>query len=205
MTETRHTERLGSVAAGHGGPVRSRPPLSSPPRSSPPHDLVVRLAAPADLAALLATVRAAFGYDLEAKLIVRLEREGRVAVSMVADAGGVVVGHALLSCLGLSRGDALACPALALAPVAVTPEHQRRGIGSALVRATIAAADPALPIFVIGAPGFYRRFGFEPAETYGCTSRFDVPPSHLMVLPALCPPAVFAARAIEYPAAFGGL
>jgi predicted N-acetyltransferase YhbS len=202
---------------------------------------VVRLAAPADLPALLDTVRAAFGYDLEAELIVRLEREGRVDVSMVADLGGGVVGHALLSCLGLSGGscanraatasaagcatgaaptiavgcatgasgapaaDALACPALALAPVAVTPAHQGRGIGSALVRATLAAADPALPVFVIGAPGFYQRFGFEPADTYGCTSRFDVPPGHFMVLPAQCPPSAFAARAVEYPAAFGGL
>jgi putative acetyltransferase len=217
VTETRHSVRLGSVAAGHAGPVRSRPPLDSPPRSRPPHDLMVRFAAPADLPGILSTVRAAFGYDLEAALIVRLGREGRVAVSMVAaTAGDVVVGHALLSCLGLSgacaRGaggaptaDAATCPALALAPVAVTPEHQRRGIGSALVRATLAAADPALPVFVIGAPGFYQRFGFEPADGYGCTSRFDVPPGHFMVLPAQCPPAAFAARAVEYPPAFGGL
>ncbi len=229
MTETRHSVRLGSVAAGHAGPSRSRPPCASSPRCVLPHDLVVRLAAPADLPAILATVRAAFGYDLEAQLIVRLEREGRVAVSMVAAVGDGVVGHALLSCLGLSGGaggvaaaaapnaagcalrasgtaaaDAAACPALALAPVAVAPEHQGRGIGSALVRATLAAADPALPVFVIGAPGFYGRFDFEPADGYGCTCRFDVPPGHFMVLPAQCPPAAFTARAVEYPPAFGG-
>jgi predicted N-acetyltransferase YhbS len=72
------------------------------------------------------------------------------------------------------------------------------------VRATLAAADPALPVFVIGAPGFYGRFDFEPADGYGCTCRFDVPPGHFMVLPAQCPPAAFTARAVEYPPAFGG-
>lgn len=213
MTETHHSVRLGSVATGHAGPFGSRPPLSSPPlsspRSDPPRDLAVRCAAPADLPGILTTVRAAFGYDLEARLIVRLEREGRVAVSMVADVGGAVAGHALVSCLELSGGagcvSALACPALALAPVAVAPEHQGRGIGSTLVRAALAAADPALPVFVIGSPGFYGRFGFEPADAHGCTCRFDVPPGYFMVLPAQCPPTAFAERAVEYPAAFGGL
>jgi predicted N-acetyltransferase YhbS len=58
---------------------------------------------------------------------------------------------------------------------------------------------------VIGTPAFYQRFGFEPADGCGCTSRFDVPPGHFMVHPAQCPPAAFAERAVEYPAAFGGL
>ena len=58
---------------------------------------------------------------------------------------------------------------------------------------------------MIGAPGFYGRFGFGPADAYGCTSRFDVPPGHFMVHPAQCPPAAFAARVVEYPPAFGGL
>jgi putative acetyltransferase len=155
----------------------------------------------ADLPAIRRAVRAAFGHDLEARLVERLEREGRARVSLVARAASDVVGHAMLSRADLvARGGSW--PALALAPVAVVPGWQRRGIGSALVRACLALAGPSLPIFVIGAPAFYDRFGFEQAEPYGVTSRFDVPLDHFMVRPGAGAPAPLP-RLLDYPAAFG--
>ena len=101
MTETRDSVRLGSVAAATRGPRSSRrgaqntAPASAPAR--PPRDLVACASPlPADLPAILATVRAAFGYDLEARLVVRLERERRVAARWSPPSASVV-GHALLS------------------------------------------------------------------------------------------------------------
>jgi len=146
-------------------------------------------------------VRGAFGHDLEARLVERLEREGRVRISLVARAAGEVIGHAMLSRADLvARGGAW--PALALAPVAVVPDRQRCGIGSALVNACLALAGPCLPVFVIGAPAFYRRFGFEPAEPLAVSSRFDVPRDHFMVRPGAGPPAPLP-RVLDYPPAFG--
>jgi putative acetyltransferase len=166
-----------------------------------PGDVAICAALAADLPAVRRAVSAAFGYDLEARLVARLEREGRVTVSLVARAGGGVVGHAMLSRAALvAHGGSW--PALALAPVAVVPERQRCGIGSALVRACLALSGPHLPVFVIGAPGFYGRFGFEPAEPYGVTSRFDVPIGHFMVRPGAGPPAPLP-RLLDYPPAFG--
>jgi putative acetyltransferase len=54
-------------------------------------------------------------------------------------------------------------PVVGLAPTGVAPEHQRRGIGSALIRAGIARLkDDGEPLmFVVGDPQYYRRFGFE--------------------------------------------
>ena len=185
MTETRDSKRLDGVAAVPG-------------------DLVVRPATPADLPDIMAMVRAAFGYDLEARLVERLERERRVATSVVAVSGGCVVGHALLSRVELTAHHAPARPALALAPVAVAPHCQGRGIGSLVVRTCVRLADRRLPIFVIGDPGFYGRFGFEPAAPHRVKQRFEVAPEHFLVRLAAAAPADEVECTLNYPAAFDG-
>ena len=92
----------------------------------------------ADHAAVWRLHRLAFGGDAEARLVDALRRSGAEAVSVVAECGGGVVGHVLLSRL-ISPPDALA-----LAPPAVLPDQQRRGVGSALVRAALARAGEGL-------------------------------------------------------------
>jgi putative acetyltransferase len=181
-----------------------RPPATTEALGLPPDDLVVRPAAPADLPAIMAMAHAAFGYDLEAKLIERLELERRVAAAVVAVSGGDMVGHALLSRVALTAAGEAPRPALALAPVAVAPGHQGRGIGSLVVRTCIRLAEPRLPVFVIGDPAFYGRFGFEPAAPHRVTSRFDVAPGHFMVRLAGPAPADPVARRLDYPSAFDG-
>jgi putative acetyltransferase len=181
-------------------------------RDLPFSDLAVRPALSADLPAIMAMVRAAFGHNLEASLVERLERERRVAVSVVAAGGGRVVGHALLSRVDLivvgeaaadgGAADGAARPALALAPVTVAPDLQGRGIGSLVGRTCVRLADPKLPVFVIGSPAFYGRFGFEPAGPHGVASRFEVPSDDFMVRPAGPPPTGRIALTLDYPAAF---
>lgn len=119
--------------------------------------LRLRPEARADLPGLDALLRAAFGGGAEAQLLRDLRQAGDLAASLVAHADGIPVGHAALSPLAADR------PALALAPVAVHPALQGRGIGSALVRAALqAAGDHA--VVVLGDPAFYARFGFRPAD-----------------------------------------
>jgi predicted N-acetyltransferase YhbS len=72
---------------------------------------------------------------------------------------------------------------LALAPIAVLPEYQNRGIGSLLIKSSLAiAAKMSAPmVIVLGNPPFYNRFGFKPAIDYGIQSPFAVPDEYFMV------------------------
>ena len=99
----------------------------------------------------------AFGGSDEARLVDMLRRDGHLALSLVAEAAGTVVGHVALSPVVAD------IPALALAPVAVHPALQGRGIGSALIRAAQKAFEDHA-IIVLGDPDYYGRFGFAPVD-----------------------------------------
>ena len=105
----------------------------------------------------------AFGRQAEARLVDALRDGGFVTVSLAAEAEGKVVGHILFSTVTI-RTENGAFEVLSLAPMAVLPEFQRIGIGSALVHAGIEAcrklSDDSIVVF--GHPDFYPRFGFSP-------------------------------------------
>jgi putative acetyltransferase len=65
-------------------------------------------------------------------------------------------------------------PALALAPVSVSPGRQGAGVGSALIREALrrATADHWLAVFVLGDSNYYERFGFSSAAASGFSSPY---------------------------------
>ena len=127
----------------------------------------------------------------EADLVDALRAAGDLApeLCLVALDGRLVVGHVAFSRATLDSGHAL----LALAPMAVVPERQGRGAGSALVREGLRrAALTSFPlVVVVGHPAYYPRFGFEPGDALGVHAPFPVPPEAWMVhrLPADRPDA----------------
>lgn len=157
----------------------------------------IRAARPRDAAAIRAVLTAAFPSPAEADLVDALRHDGDLALTLVAEAGGEIRGMVAFSRLASPER------ALALAPLAVVPSMQRQGIGTALVEAGIALAGGRGDrlILVLGAPGFYGRFGFSAAAAQRYPSPYDGP--HLMAL-ALGGEAPAAAPAI-YPPAFAGL
>ena len=122
---------------------------------------IIRPETQADHEAIRHVNRLAFGRDAEARLVVALRLGGYVRASLVAEKDEQVVGHILFSDLPIITGDGTV-PALSLAPMAVLPEFQNQGIGSALVREGLAIcrAQGHRAVVVLGHPHFYERFGF---------------------------------------------
>lgn len=116
-------------------------------------------------AAVAEVVARAFGRADEALLVEALRQAGDLALSLVAREDGTFVGHIAFQPLGLSPPPSAPFTAMSLAPVSVLPHHQKRGIGSALIRAGLSqlAGSGCDIVFVLGDPDYYGRFGFRQA------------------------------------------
>lgn len=132
----------------------------------------VRPERPADRSAVRQVHLAAFGERgaVVAELVDDL-RELVISghgVSLVSERQGEVVGHVMFTRSLLDAPRRLV-DVQVLSPVGVLPELQRQGIGSALIRAGLAAmSERGMPVvFVEGDPGYYSRFGFKPGAAQG--------------------------------------
>lgn len=106
--------------------------------------LFIRDETPADNEAVRSVNRLAFDQEAEARLVDALRNGGFARLSLVAEEEGQVVGHVFFSDLPITaEGGTVA--ALALAPMAVLPELQRQGVGSALVRRALDICRGAEP------------------------------------------------------------
>jgi putative acetyltransferase len=136
----------------------------------PAADVRIREETPADRDAIASVARAAFGSEVEARLVDAIRAsDGFVPrLSLVAVHDERVVGHVMVSGVDLRDGPTVRSVA-SLSPLAVAPELHGRGVGGALVRAVVARADQlGEPMVVLeGAPAYYGRFGFEPAAAHG--------------------------------------
>jgi putative acetyltransferase len=126
---------------------------------------------------------AAFGRECEANLVDRL-RSVASTFSLVAVDVDRVVGHIMFSPVAIDGEGESQRLILGLAPVSVLPGEQGRGIGSLLIRQGLAACGQmgAKAIVVLGAPGYYRRFGFQSAKEQGLRCEYDGSDEAFMVL-----------------------
>jgi putative acetyltransferase len=127
----------------------------------------------------------------EARLVDALRAAGDHVpeLCLVGLDGEELVGHLFFSRARLGSGDEV----LALAPMAVLPDWQRRAVGTHLIEDGLRrAARTAFPLVVVlGHPEYYPRFGFEPAAGLGIEAPWEVPLEAWMArrLPAYRPEA----------------
>lgn len=142
-------------------------------------------------------LRAAFPGNEEAELLVRLRRDGDTVCELVAQSDGEISGHICFSRLISPAG------CVALAPLAVHPAVQNRGIGSSLVRRGIEDIEAAGfdGIVLLGEPDYYRRFGFTVDAAAALESEY--PKAYLQALQFGAVKPFADGTPLVYPAAFG--
>ena len=163
--------------------------------------MALRDAAPADYAAIRTLLLHAFAQDEEANLVERLRADGDVLVELVEAGDAAIHGHILYSPLAIERGGETV-RAAALAPVAVLPGFQSKGIGGGLIHTGNArcAALGLEAIVVLGHAAYYPRFGFSATLAESLEAPFSGP--HFMAL-ELRPGALKAGGRVRYAKAFG--
>jgi putative acetyltransferase len=139
--------------------------------------MLIRREIPSDAAAIRSVTAAAFkgaahsappvesdGAPGEATLVgwLRADAGWIPELSMVACRDEEVIGHVVCT-----RADVAGAPVLVLGPLSVLPDHQRSGVGSALMHAVLGAADALGEALValVGDPAYYARFGFVAASS----------------------------------------
>ena len=165
----------------------------------------IRSEQPDDIAAVHALNRAAFGTETEADLVDALRAHAQPVISLVAQDAGSIVGHLCFSPVTLSGHAELKI--MGLAPMAVLPAEQRRGIGSALVRDGIGRCKQLgfVAVVVLGHPEYYPRFGFVQASRFGIRSDYDVPDEVFMALELEAGVLHGKSGTIRYHSAFEGV
>jgi putative acetyltransferase len=161
---------------------------------------MIRYARPSDHQAIARIVEAAFGQADEARLVERLRAAADVLFELVAEQDGEVAGHVLFSRLWADRAELYA----ALAPLAVAPDVQNSGLGSALTRRSLECAREfgAHGVLVLGHPAYYPRFGFSRGAAENVASPYSASPAFMAL--ALEPGAFDTPVTVAYPAAFSG-
>lgn len=133
--------------------------------------MLVRPTKTADRKAVDQVLKAAFPTDAEARLVKLLRAAGDLTISLVAEESQII-GYVSLSPVThphLQKG-------LGLAPIAVHPDYQKRGIGAALIEAAHRAARELGFHFIVllGSPNYYPRFGYRPASEWGIQNEYGV-------------------------------
>lgn len=167
--------------------------------------MLIRAEKAGDRDAVYAVNVSAFETPSEAKLVDTLREQAQPVVSLVAEDNGEVIGHIMFSPVSLSGYPNL--KVMGLAPMAVAPRQQRRGIGSALVRAGLDQCRQLgfAAVVVLGHPKYYPRFGFSTASQFGIDCEYGVPDEVFMAL-ELEPDALSAKTGrVKYHAAFSNI
>jgi len=159
-----------------------------------------------DVKAIFEVNKLAFGQTNEANLVELLRRSKAFVpeLSLVATCEGKVIGHILFTKIKIVNDDNSETESLALAPMAVRPEFQHRGIGSQLIKHGLDKARELhyKSVIVLGHEHYYPKFGFVPADRWNIRSPYDVPTNVFMALELVTDGLQDVSGQVQYPKEF---
>ena len=143
--------------------------------------MIIRESTSDDLNTVLDIERRAFGYDKEAELVSDLLHDPSAIprLSLLASIDERCVGHILFTAVHVTSVENTVTASI-LAPLAILPDMQGRGIGGELIKEGLCVlkASGVDLVFVLGHPDYYPRFGFQAAGRLGLDAPYPIPEEH---------------------------
>lgn len=168
-------------------------------------DIIIRKETPDDFQQVARVIEMAFRQKNEAVLVEKLRHNIKynAKLSIVAEYHGYVIGHILFFPIVIRTGETRIA-SLALAPLSISPEFQKMGVGGRLIQDGLRKAREIgyTSVVVLGHPEYYSSFGFGPARKWGITAPFEVPEVALMGIELEEDALKNAAGVVEYPQEF---
>ncbi len=170
-------------------------------------EIAIRQEISADFMDVFDVNRLAFGQDDEARLVDALRQNETAFVpglSIVATADDEIVGHILFTRISIKDDSGNLHESLALAPMAVKPGFQKKGIGGQLIRKGLEVAEDLgfRSVIVIGHEHYYPKFGFEPAGKWNIKAPFEVPSDAFMSIELVADGLKRVSGTVVYPKEF---
>jgi putative acetyltransferase len=159
--------------------------------------VVIRREKPEDIRQIFSVNEQAFETPTEAGIVDVIRENCFDTLSLVAEDEGEIVGHIFFSPAEIEWSGTV-IKGMGLAPMAVRPDRQRQGIGSRLVRAglEILKEEGCSYVIVVGHPGFYPKFGFEPASKYHLECQWEGVPDEAFMIVVNDPSSLLGVKGI---------
>jgi putative acetyltransferase len=144
--------------------------------------VIIRPEKPEDPSAIFRVNKVAFGRESEAALVDKLRSRGALVISLVAVQDNEVIGH--IAFVPINIDGSPTREGITLAPLAVLPTYQRKGVGIGLIKAGLTECRRLGYKFVVlvGHPDYYPQFGFIQAKSRGLICEYAAPDAAWMVL-----------------------
>ena len=169
----------------------------------------IRPETPSDYPAIIEVNDLAFGQPAEGKLVENLRKNPKFVpeLSLVAEADGKIIGHILFFPIIIRSATGKEKETISLAPVAVRPEFQKKGIGGELIKTGLEVCRHLGydSVIVLGHPEYYPKFGFKQAGSWGIIDPFGAPSEAFMALELQEGALEGAGGVVEYPEEFNNV